>query len=96
MKIIILAATLAALSAMPAFGQDNPITRRNNDAGSQNIRGARPVPMPDFDKMMVKKPMSDMDAMMVKNCKQMPAAQMMADAECKDYLKNHPDWMKGK
>jgi hypothetical protein len=40
------------------------------------------------------KSMSKMDAMMVKNCKAMPHDKMMADAECQDYMKNHPDWMK--
>lgn len=36
------------------------------------------------------------DMMMIKNCKAMPHAKMMKDAECQDYMKHHPDWMKGK
>ena len=37
-----------------------------------------------------------MDHMMVKNCMAMPKEKMAADAECQDYMKNHPDWMKAK
>jgi hypothetical protein len=37
-----------------------------------------------------------MDKMMVKNCKAMSKDAMMKDAECQDYMKNHPDWMKVK
>jgi hypothetical protein len=37
-----------------------------------------------------------MDVMMVKNCKAMPHDKMVKDAECQDYMKHHPDWMKGK
>ncbi len=35
-----------------------------------------------------------MDVMMVNNCLKMPHRKMVRDAECKDYMKHHPDWMK--
>ncbi len=35
-----------------------------------------------------------MDVMMVNNCHKMSHARMMKDAECQDYMKHHPDWMK--
>ncbi len=37
-----------------------------------------------------------MDVMMIRNCHAMPRAKMIKDAECKDYMKHHPDWMKRK
>jgi len=80
------AVLLVSLIPVPVFAQAPPSVRQLPS----------PVPMPDTDKVMAKKPMSGMDAKMVKNCKQMPTAKMMADPECRDYLKNHPDWMKGK
>ena len=35
-----------------------------------------------------------MDVMMVHNCRAMPHRKMIKDAECRDYLRHHPDWMK--
>jgi hypothetical protein len=35
-----------------------------------------------------------MDVMMVNKCLAMPHDRMAKDAECKDYMKHHPDWMK--
>ncbi|HEY5411133.1 MAG TPA: hypothetical protein VIJ94_10450 [Caulobacteraceae bacterium] len=37
-----------------------------------------------------------MDMMMVHNCHAMTHKKMLKDAECQDYMKHHPDWMKGK
>ncbi|HEX4095942.1 MAG TPA: hypothetical protein VHX64_04395 [Caulobacteraceae bacterium] len=37
-----------------------------------------------------------MDVMMVNKCLAMPHDRMVKDAECKDYMKHHPDWMKHK
>jgi hypothetical protein len=37
-----------------------------------------------------------MDVMMVNQCHAMPRKKMLKDAECQDYMKHHPDWMKGK
>jgi hypothetical protein len=34
-----------------------------------------------------------MDVMMVNNCLKMSHDKMRKDAECKDYMKHHPDWM---
>jgi hypothetical protein len=34
------------------------------------------------------------DVMMVNQCHAMSRRKMLKDAECQDYMKHHPDWMK--
>ena len=83
---IILSSALPALAlaqAQPAAGS----SMSGNAMGSSMAGGSMGMSGPG-------QKMSKMDEMMVKNCKAMSHDKMMADAECQDYMKKHPDWMK--
>jgi hypothetical protein len=85
----IIAATASAQTPAPA-----PATGSNMSSSSHMTSSAMPAGKMTSSAGHTKE--TKMDKKMVSNCMTMPKEKMAADAECQDYMKNHPDWMKTK
>jgi hypothetical protein len=94
MKFVAISTTLAILFCANAALAQTPAAPAPQNPHTGAMAGSMPAGSMPSSAGHTKE--TKMDKTMVKNCMTMPKDKMMQDAECQDYMKNHPDWMKTK
>jgi hypothetical protein len=90
LSVVALSSVLAASAALAQTPAPAP------SANAKSTMSTSKMPAGEMKSSAGHTKETKMDKMMVSNCKAMPKDKMAQDAECQDYMKNHPNWMKSK